>query len=293
MMAWHPTRQGLALLAFLALLLGACAGPAVSGKRAPIVEYGAGPRAEPPAKPAETTKLYVVQAGDTLYSIAFQNGLDYMEVARQNGLKDPAAIQVGQKLRLTVPAEEVVSESPAPVVTRVPRAGEIKNQPKVGRLLYSEQSLAKAERMQEEQSPATPPASVAAMSAAVEDGVEWGMPTRGKLIAGFSAAANRKGVDIGGVRGQPILASAAGKVVYSGSGLRGYGKLVIIKHNDIYLSAYAHNERLLVKEGQTVGKGQQIAEMGDSDADQVKLHFEIRRMGKPVDPARYLPLVKS
>lgn len=292
-MVWHPARRDLSLFAILTLLLGACAGPAVSGKRAPIVEYGAGPHAEAPAKPAETTTLYVVQAGDTLYSIAFQNGLDYMEVARQNGLKDPAAIQVGQKLRLTVPAEEVVSESPALVVTRIPRAGEIKNQPRVGRLLYSEQALAKAERMQEEQPPATPPASVAAMPAAVEDDVEWGMPTRGKLIAAFSTAANRKGVDIGGTRGQPVLASAAGKVVYSGSGLRGYGKLIIIKHNDTYLSAYAHNERLLVKEGQTVRKGQQIAEMGDSDADQVKLHFEIRRIGKPVDPARYLPLVKS
>jgi lipoprotein NlpD len=293
MMNLHPVRRNLSLFAGLTLLLGACAGPAVNGKRAPIVEYGAGPRAETPAKPTETTTVYVVQAGDTLYSIAFQNGLDYMEVARQNGLKDPSAIKIGQRLSLTVPAEEVVSEIPVPVVTRVQRAGEIKSQPKVGRLLYSEQALAKAERMQEEQSSATPPVSVSPMPAVVEEGVEWGMPTRGKLIAGFSTAANRKGVDIGGARGQPVLASAAGKVVYSGSGLRGYGKLVIIKHNDAYLSAYAHNERLLVKEGQTVRKGQQIAEMGDSDADQVKLHFEIRKMGKPVDPARYLPLVKS
>jgi lipoprotein NlpD len=293
MMARHSPENLIPLLSGLALvlLLAACAGPEASGRRAPIVEYGAGPRAEVSAKLAETTTVYVVQAGDTLYSIAFQNGLDYMEVARQNGLKDPAAIQVGQRLNLTVPAEEVVSETPTPVVTRIPRAGEVKNQPKVGRLLYTEQALAKAERMQEDASTFSAPA--AALPAAVEEGVEWGMPTRGKLIAGFSTAANRKGVDIGGTRGQPVQASAAGKVVYSGSGLRGYGKLVIIKHNDTFLSAYAHNERLLVKEGQTVRKGQQIAEMGDSDADQVKLHFEIRKMGKPVDPARYLPLVKS
>jgi lipoprotein NlpD len=126
-----------------------------------------------------------------------------------------------------------------------------------------------------------------------EAALEWSMPTQGKLIAGFSEAANRKGIDIAGKLGQPVVASAPGKVVYSGSGLRGYGKLVIIKHNKTYLSAYAHNEQILVKEGQSVSKGQKIAEMGNTDADQTKLHFEIRKMGKPVDPAKYLPLVKS
>lgn len=291
----HTTPILLASLA--ALLLSACAGPVASGKRAPIVEYGAGPVASAAEKPAETSTIYVVQAGDTLYSIAFQNGLDYMEVARQNGLKDPAAIQVGQRLRLILPAEEVVSEVAVPVATRVPRAGEVKNQPKVGRMLYSPQALAKAQHMQEEQPSAAPVASAPPVSTAestvVEEGMEWGMPTRGKLIADFSKSSNRKGVDIAGTQGQPILASAAGKVVYSGSGLRGYGKLIIIKHNATFLSAYAHNDRLLVKEGQSVSKGQQIAEMGSTDADRVKLHFEIRRMGKPVDPAKYLPLIKS
>ena len=116
------------------------------------------------------------------------------------------------------------------------------------------------------------------------------MPTQGKLIAGFSEPAKRKGIDISGKLGQPVVASAAGKVVYSGSGLRGYGKLIIIKHNKTYLSAYAHNDKLLVKEGQTVTRGQKIAEMGNTDADQVKLHFEVRYHGKPVDPAKYLPL---
>jgi len=126
-----------------------------------------------------------------------------------------------------------------------------------------------------------------------ESPLEWGMPTSGKLVAGFSESDNRKGVDIVGTRGQPVVASSSGKVVYSGSGLRGYGKLIIIKHNKTYLSAYAHNDRILVKEGQNVSKGQKIAEMGNSDADQVKLHFEIRKFGKPVDPAKYLPLIKS
>ncbi|MFH2139763.1 MAG: peptidoglycan DD-metalloendopeptidase family protein [Pseudomonadota bacterium] len=287
----HTTPILIALLA--AVLLSACAGPAASGKRAPIVEYGAGPVPYAAEKPAETTTIYVVQAGDTLYSIAFLNGLDYMEVAQQNGLKDPTAIQVGQRLRLIVPAEEVVSEVSVPVATRIPRAGEVKNQPKVGRLLYSAQALAKAQHMQDDDPSATSIASSAPAPTVVEEGVEWGMPTRGKVIAGYAAGSNRKGVDIAGSQGQPILASASGKVVYSGSGLRGYGKLVIIKHNTTFLSAYAHNDRLLVKEGQSVRKGQKIAEMGSTDTDQVKLHFEIRRMGKPVDPAKYLPLMKS
>ncbi|MDD2928920.1 MAG: peptidoglycan DD-metalloendopeptidase family protein [Sideroxydans sp.] len=292
MISRYTTSALLVLLA--AALLSACAGPAASGKRAPVVEYGAGPVPTVAEKATETSTIYVVQAGDTLYSIAFQNGLDYMEVAKQNGLKDPTAIQVGQKLRLMIPAEVVVSEVSTPVVTRVPRVGEIKNQPKVGRLLYSEQALAKAEHIQDDES-SVPVATAASASASpvVEEGVEWGMPTRGKVIAEYSKSSNRKGVDIAGSQGQPILASASGKVVYSGSGLRGYGKLVIIKHNSTFLSAYAHNNRLLVKEGQSVRKGQKIAEMGNSDTDQVKLHFEIRKMGKPVDPAKYLPLVKS
>jgi len=119
--------------------------------------------------------------------------------------------------------------------------------------------------------------------------IEWVWPASGKVIAGFSDSANLKGIDIAGKSGQPVVASAAGRVVYAGTGLRGYGKLIIVKHNSTYLSAYAHNRDILVKEGQQVGKGQKISEMGDTDADQVKLHFEIRRLGKPVDPAKYLP----
>ena len=119
--------------------------------------------------------------------------------------------------------------------------------------------------------------------------LDWAWPTSGKVIAGFSESANLKGIDIGGKAGQPVLASAAGRVVYAGAGLRGYGKLVIVKHNNTYLSAYAHNREIMVKEGQQVSKGQKIGEMGDTDADQVKLHFEIRRLGKPIDPAKFLP----
>jgi lipoprotein NlpD len=167
-------------------------------------------------------------------------------------------------------------------------------------LAYSEDALAKAERMQEDVVQATPVVVATKPSVVntvkddgIEEAMEWGMPTSGKVVAEFSESANRKGVDIVGKKGQAVVASASGKVVYSGSGLRGYGKLVIIKHNKTYLSAYAHNDQVLVKEGQNVSKGQKIAEMGNSDAEQVKLHFEIRKLGKPVDPAKYLPLVKS
>jgi lipoprotein NlpD len=124
-----------------------------------------------------------------------------------------------------------------------------------------------------------------------EDEIAWGWPTvgPGMVLAGFDEQRN-KGLDIGGKAGDPVLAAADGRVVYAGAGLRGYGNLIILKHNNTYLSAYAHNQALLVKEDQTVRKGQKIAEMGSSDADRVKLHFEIRRQGKPVDPARYLPM---
>ena len=133
----------------------------------------------------------------------------------------------------------------------------------------------------------TPPASPPA--AADAERLDWAWPTKGKIISGFSDTANLKGIDIAGTAGQAIHASAAGRVVYAGSGLRGYGKLIIIKHNATYLSAYAHNREILVKEGQQVTRGQKIAEMGNTDADQVKLHFEIRRQGKPMDPTKYLP----
>ena len=136
-----------------------------------------------------------------------------------------------------------------------------------------------------------PPKAPAAAAPDIDDDekIDWVWPAKGKVVVGFSETANLKGIDIAGASGEPVIASAGGKVVYVGNGLRGYGKLVIVKHNKTWLSAYAHNREILVKEGQQVTKGQKIAEMGNTDADTVKLHFEIRRLGKPVDPARYLP----
>ena len=305
-------------LTLAAFVLAGCGVPAPSGRRAPVMEYGADnkavasaqiPAAKRPVMDSDyetVTRIYIVQKGDTLYSIAFVHGVDYRDVADWNHLENPAAIQIGQQLQIHIPvAGSTPKDVPRPVMaSQVPEQVATKSYPKVGKLAYTEQALAQAERLQIEPAgvvAATPVVAVTASSnsqitpARVDDEepLEWGMPTSGKLIAGFSESDNRKGVDIVGARGQAVVASASGKVVYSGSGLRGYGKLIIIKHNKTYLSAYAHNDQILVKEGQNVSKGQKIAEMGNTDADQVELHFEIRKLGKPVDPAKYLPLVKS
>jgi lipoprotein NlpD len=244
----------------------------------------------------------VVQKGDTLYSIAFNHGFGYREIAELNNIQNPGVIKVGQEIRLFPAAPVAVKPK---VVENKPQGIPIKDQPKVAKLPYSEKAVAEIQKMQEmphntepvalakaEAQPETKP-EAAADTAVVDDALEWSMPTNGRVIGEFSESANRKGVDISGKLGQSVVASAAGKVVYSGSGLRGYGKLVIIKHNNTYLSAYAHNDKVLVKEGQAVTKGQKIAEMGSTDSDQVNLHFEIRKFGKPVDPAKFLPLVKS
>lgn len=285
------------LLFFAAIILAGCVKHTV--RHAPIVERGTEMKKSASSashaktkKPVETTN-YVVEKGDTMYGIAFIHGVDYRELADLNNIGNPREIKIGQVLRIPVPGPTKIVESQPPAVQPVTPPGGIKNQPKVGKIPYSEKALAQAEAMQDV-APAVPATDESAPVAEPdEEAVEWGMPSNGKVIAEFSESANRKGVDISGKRGQAVVASASGKVVYSGSGLRGYGKLIIIKHNKTFLSAYAHNERVLVKEGQSVSKGQKIAEMGDSDSDQVKLHFEIRKLGKPVDPAQYLPLIKS
>ncbi len=299
------TRCLLPTLAAIALL--GCATP--SSQRAPVEERGielkkatapmSAPAALAPAKKTPVaTHTYIVQKGDTMYSIAFLHGIDYRELAELNNIQNPSAIQIGQQLTIPVSGTPKIAEKkiPSPQAVVPGPAGAIKSQPKAGKIPYSDKALAQAEKMQEDGNPAVTPVKAeapASKDAEDEEDLEWGMPSSGKVIAEFSESANRKGVDIAGKQGQPVVASAAGKVVYSGSGLRGYGKLVIIKHNKTFLSAYAHNDQILVKEGQSVSKGQKIAEMGSTDTDQVKLHFEIRKLGKPVDPAQYLPLIKS
>ncbi|MGH8693985.1 MAG: peptidoglycan DD-metalloendopeptidase family protein [Burkholderiales bacterium] len=249
-------------------------------------------------------EFHVVKKGDTLYSIALDYGQDYRELAAWNNLEDPALIRVDQRLRLFPPDSVGELALPQAVPLEMPPAPvavPVKTEPKARKLPYSEQALAqlKAAKPTPASAPtAAPPAKPAVTAAATPAPKEagsadvrlvWEWPTQGKVIYGFGEGTNQKGVGIEGRSGQAVLASAPGKVVYSGSSLRGYGKLIIIKHNTSYLSVYAHNSQILVKEGQSVAKGQKIAEMGNSDSDRVALHFEIRRLGKPIDPLQYLP----
>ena len=211
---------------------------------------------------------YSVKPGDTLRRIAMDNGQSPQDIARWSNVDNPNRIEVGQVLRVIPPVETGVVVRPVtrPLVTEAPTAPAV--------------VAASA--------PASAPAS-AAKPAVAEGEINWMWPTNGVVLAGFDEVKN-KGLDIGGAAGDPVLAAADGRVVYVGAGLRGYGNLIILKHDNVFLTAYAHNRTLLVKEDQAVVRGQKIAEMGSSDADRVKLHFEVRRQGKPVDPAKYLPV---
>jgi lipoprotein NlpD len=213
---------------------------------------------------------------------------------------------VGAESKPAAPGVPAISSAPAAA-----RAGDnVKTSPKALKEPYSEHAMreiaaasaaaatATPSTATAESAPTPPPKTEAKPETSAppmaadngdDDRLDWMWPAKGKLIGAFSETANLKGIDIAGTAGEPVLASAPGKIVYAGTGLRGYGKLIIIKHNSIYLSAYAHNREILVKEGQQVTRGQKIAEMGNTDAEQVKLHFEIRRLGKPMDPVRYLP----
>jgi lipoprotein NlpD len=208
---------------------------------------------------------YTVQRGDTLTRIGLDNGQAWRDLVRWNNLSNPDVIEVGQVLRVAPPGGAVETSGVVvrPIAPSASSSGS-----------------------------ATPPkaeaSSAPSTTAANDDGLGFVWPANGSLIAGFDEAKN-KGLDIAGKAGDPVNAAADGQVVYAGSGLRGYGNLIILKHNNTFLTAYAHNQTLLVKEDQKVRKGQKIAEMGKSDADRVKLHFEVRRQGKPVDPAKFLP----
>jgi lipoprotein NlpD len=219
-------------------------------------------RVLPGAENAGKPGYYTVKPGDTLIRIGMDNGQSGRDIARWNKLDNPNLIETGQVLRVAPPAAETPVARPASAASASAPAA-------------AASSAATA---------TNPP--LPAPSAA-EDTISFQWPARGNLISGFDESKN-KGLDIGGKAGDPVSAAADGRVVYAGAGLRGYGNLIILKHNNTYLTAYAHNQTLLVKEDQVIKRGQKIAEMGNSDADQVKLHFEIRRQGKPVDPAKYL-----
>ena len=223
---------------------------------------------------------YTVKPKDTLIGIGLETGQSHKDIARWNSLENPNKIEIGQVLRVAPPvaADNGVAVT-KPVATGAATATAIAPGTS-GSSAKPASAPAPA--------PATAAATPAVASASGEEDLGWIWPGSGPVLAGFDDAKN-KGLDIGGAAGDAVLASADGKVVYAGAGLRGYGNLIILKHNNTFLTAYAHNQTLLVKEDQTVKKGQKIAEMGNSDSERVKLHFEVRRQGKPVDPSKYLP----
>jgi len=280
--AW--TWMGLVLA--LAMLAG-CAAPRRapapvedrSGSRFGMVVPGEPARVLPGAEKAGKPGDYTVRRGDTLVRIALESGQNWRDIARWNNMDNPNVLEVGQVLRVVPPvaAVAVAPEAARPVP---PSSAPGTAQPAAG-------AASAAPTAPRPPAPAPAPAPAAPSG---EDEIAWGWPTAGAatVLAGFDEQKN-KGIDLAGRAGDPVIAAADGRVVYAGAGLRGYGNLIILKHNNTYLTAYAHNQTLLVKEDQTVRKGQKIAEMGSTDTDRVKLHFEIRRQGKPVDPTRYLP----
>ena len=223
--------------------------------------------------------FYSVRPGDTLTKIALDHGQAWRDIAKWNGLDNPNMIEVDQVLRVAPPVMELAANRQTkPVMAQNPTPGNTStsNTP------TPTASSAPASSASNAATNASAPVNVS------DDGMIFAWPHPGPVLAGFDEAKN-KGLDFAGKAGDPVLAAGDGKVVYAGSGLRGYGNLVILKHNNTYLTAYAHNQTLLVKEDQSVTKGQRIADMGSSDSDRVKLHFEIRKQGKPVDPAKLLP----
>jgi lipoprotein NlpD len=337
-------RNGLLMFCALAVVAGCAA-----RRPAPVVDRLPPPEAKPAAPPAVPARpdTYTVKRGDTLYSIALEQGVDWRDLAAWNQLSDPTRLRLGQTLVLRPPGAAPVAEGPAvvsPVAPSAPIAGRplgtepgaapppgpvaaapapsapapaagglLRTEPKGVRLPYSDENLAALQRSDAARTGAAPkteappagapkpepppvarvePAHPASTPRPAPDPgaaqIDWAWPAGGKVTASFNGGTN-KGIDIGGRIGDPVYASAAGVVQYVGEGIPSLGKLVIIKHSDTYLSAYAHNSETLVKESQKVARGQQIAKMGTTGTDHPKLHFEIRRQGVPLDPLQYLP----
>lgn len=301
----------LTLCGVVAVLVGCAAprpAPVRDGTPPPVGEAAPGAAA---AVPKTEVPTHVVRPGDTLLGIARQYGVTVKDLVAWNGLTDPNQIHVGQPLKLgaapvsapaavgggaagavaqpiaiTQPVDVQAVKTPGEVTP--PVAGGFKQEPRGGKQPYSDEAWASLNPRGAAGVPAAPPAPAAPEPDKAPGNTAWLWPAGGQVIETFDEGTN-KGVDIAGKAGDPVVASAGGKVVYSGSGLRGYGKLVIIKHDANYLTAYAHNQQLLVKEGDSVSKGQKIAELGSTDTDRPKVHFEIRKQGRPVDPLKYLP----
>jgi lipoprotein NlpD len=270
----------LALVAVLVL----SAGCASRRTHAPVVDArapkGTATRPAPAAAAAArkpSSDYYTVQRGDTLYSIALEHGADYREMAQWNYLDDPTVIRVGQQLRVKAPEAERPLQSPQVGSARV--SGRVESRP-----LDALPPRAEPTARTESAPVSAPPAPPAALAGAFI----W--PAKGKVLAEF-AGPRRKGIDIDGKPGEPIVAAAAGRVTYVGSGIPGMGKLVVIRHDNGFITVYAHNRDILVKEQQSVARGQKIAELGSTDSERPKLHFQIRKGAAAVDPLLYLPKI--
>jgi lipoprotein NlpD len=309
---WHPAI--VAVMAVGVLVLSACAtsptsapvesrqpavkppGP-IGGTPAPVVASSPVVAAQPADTPAAAQAAvkppppgienagkpgyYTVKPGDTLTRIALENGQAWRDIARWNALENANLIEVGQVLRVVTPGAE-----PAGAVTRpVAAPGAIESRPLTGTAAAS----APAGTALTPAPGAAPGVTVTTPARDPDEDLGWIWPASGAVASPFDEARNVKGLQIAGKAGDPVLAAADGRVVYAGSGLRGYGNLIIVKHNNTFLTAYAHNQALLVREDQVVRRGQKIAEMGSTEAERVQLHFEIRRQGKPIDPTRLLP----
>ncbi len=300
------------------VVLGGCA----SGPPAPVLERSANVAAPVktqtvapterllPGAPASANAIYhTVKKGETLYSIALEYGQSYRDVAAWNNLPDAAAIKDGQVLRVSpvngmnggVAAGVVVSPvilgtvqgrplGEAPAAVPGSNTENRKSSPKGDKVAYTDRTYNQMSNAPVEPTPSTSQTEIktVALAAAASDGIVWAWPASGKVIEPFDDV-RHKGVAIAGKRGDPVLAAADGRVVYVGNGMRGYGNMIVVAHNDSYLSVYAHNDKILIEEKQVVKQGQKIAEIGASDTDRPKLHFEIRYKGKPTDPAKFLP----
>ncbi|MFT3955420.1 MAG: peptidoglycan DD-metalloendopeptidase family protein [Piscinibacter sp.] len=260
------------------------------GNRAPAAAIAVSPGAAPAVPAADAAKplpgaenagkpgYYTVKPGDTMIRIGLESGQNWKDLVKWNNLDNANVIEVGQVLRVLPPgADTGVSTRPVAVAAK----------PET-RPLDAKPTPVPASGASPATVPTPAPVSTAAAAREGDDDVNWMWPASGPVSSVFEEGKS-KGMGIAGKLGDPVLAAADGRVVYAGSGLRGYGNLVILKHNTTYLTAYAHNQTLLVKEDQAVKRGQKIAEMGNTDSDRVLLHFEIRKQGKPVDPAKLLP----
>jgi len=290
--------QTIALISIAAVvlaLLGGCASPQYRapvedrGTRAPSAAAAASAPAAEPAKPlpgaenAGKPGYYTVKPGDTMIRVGLESGQNWRDIARWNNIDNPNLLEVGQVLRVVAPGADT-----AATTARAVPPTKIEARPLDGSASAPAAAAASAPVPAVPAPAAAPAAPNNAAAVPRDEDVMWAWPAAGSVSTPFDEARS-KGLVFAGKAGDPVFAAGDGRVIYVGSGVRGYGNLVIVKHNNTYLTAYAHNQTLLVKEDQVVRRGQKIAEMGSSDADRVQLHFEIRKLGKPIDPARLLP----